>query len=429
VSRRRIITALSLALVACASSAAPLRQQVQRGDTRGAIRAYRERARERGSSIPDLLANVALAVLEREASAEDVRTRNAVFSTLRSLGSRGHDALVALAERPGIVGDRAAATLYELDGRDGEPPARLIEASRSLDPERRIAGLSADEGRNNVLALIGALESRNVELRRAAAQRLGRRRGEPAVLERLSQCVREDPEDTVRSACVGALGSIGATAFDAILPAREDRTTFVRLMAISALVSANKDRAREVLGPMLREPPNALSIELARALSARGDEEATNYILDALAGSDPGLRAQAAVAASGLGERFEPRLLPFLEDGDVEVRLRVAGALGRAGRRRAEAVSSLRPLASSPDAMLAIRALLVLSELDDAAAAAPVRRALGSQSASVRRLAVLAWSHLAGGSGEVDPLADLLDDRDATIRVLAAGEIVRIASR
>lgn len=429
VRRASSLSLLCVALAGCASSAAPLRLQVQRGDTLGAVRVYRERSRERGSSNPDLLANVALAVLEREASSDDPRVRSAVFTTLRSLGSRGHDTLAALAERPGVVGDRAAATMYELDGRDGEPPARLLDASRSLDPERRIAGLAADEGRNNVLGLIGALESRNAELRRAAAQRLGRRRGEPAVLDRLAQCVREDPEDTVRSACVSALGAIGATAFDAIVPAREDRTSFVRLMAISALVSANKDRARELLAPMLREPPNPLSIELARALSARSDETATNYILDALAGSDPGLRAQAAVAASGLGERFEQRLLPFLEDGDVEVRLRVAGALGRGGRRRAEAVNALRPLAASPDPMLAIRALLVLSELEDAAAAAPVRRALSATAPSVRRLAVLAWSHLAGGSGEVDPLADLLADRDATIRVLAAGEVVRIASR
>lgn len=425
-----VLVALSCAACAsCASSAAPLRRQVQAGDTAGALRAYRENARERGSSNPDLLANIALAVLEREAHASDVRVRNAVFSTLRGLGSRGRDVVAQLVDIPGIVGDRAAATLYEIDGREGEPPARLLEAARSTDPERRIAGLAADEGRNNVLALVGALESRSPELRRAAAQRLGRRRNEPAVVDRLGQCVREDPEDTVRSACVGALGQLGPTAFDAIAAARQDPTTFVRLMAISAMVSANRERAKELLAPMFREPPSALSIELARALSARGDEQAIAYVLDALAGADPTLRAQAAVAAAGLGERAEARLLPFLEDADVEVRLRVAGALGRGGRRRTEAVNALRPLAQSPDPMLAIRALLVLSELDDAAAAPPVRRALESAMPSVRRLAVLAWSHLSGGSGEVDPLGPLLNDRDVTIRVLAAGEIVRIASR
>jgi HEAT repeat protein len=429
VKKRTLALLVASALAACSGAASPLRMQVQRGDTRGALQSWRDNARERGSSSPDLLANVALAVLEREAASSDPRVRNAAFTTLRSLGSRGRDVLALLVDRPGIVGDRAASVIYELDGREGSPPARLLEAARSTDPERRIAGLSADEGRNDVLALVGALESQSVELRRAAAQRLGRRRDEPAVVERLSQCVREDPEDTVRAACVGALGNVGPTGFDAIVPAREDRATFVRLMAISALVSANKDRARTLMAALLREPPSALSIEFARALSARGDEGATAYILDALAGADPSLRAQAAVAASGLGERFEPRLLPFLEDGDVEVRLRVAGALGRSGRRRAEAVAALRPLAASVDAMLAIRALLVLSELDDAAAAAPVRRALTSGAASVRRLAVLAWSHLAGGSGEVDPLAELLADADATIRVLAAGEIVRIASR
>ncbi|MBL8682637.1 MAG: HEAT repeat domain-containing protein [Myxococcales bacterium] len=415
--------------VLCACAPSPLRRQALSGDIAGALRSYRSAAQNRGASDPDQLAIVALAVLEREATANDLRVQRAALTSLRSLGQKGRDALARLSERDGILGDRAAAALYEVDGRDGEPPARLLEAARSTDPERRIAGLVADEGRGNVLALIGALESSSSELRRAAAQRLARRRGERAVIDRLAQCVREDPDDSVRAACVLSLGAHGQAAFDGILPAREDRVTFVRMMAITALVSANRDRAREVLAPMLREPPNALSIELARALSARGDEAATNYVFDALAGSDAGLRAQAAVAASGLGERHESRLMPFLEDADVEVRLRVAGALGRAGRRRTEAIAALRPLAASPDPMLAIRALLVLSECDDAAAAEPVRRALATAAPAIKRLAILAWSHLAGSSGEVDPLADLLVDADATVRVMAAGEIVRIASR
>jgi HEAT repeat protein len=418
-----------LAANACATPGASLRRQVERGDTAAALRGYRSYVSDRGSSNPDVLALVALAVLEREASSDDPRVRNAAFGALRSLGARGRDALGTLMERPGIVGDRAAAAAYDLDGRDGAPPSRLDDAARSTDPERRIAGLAADEGRNNVLGLLGALESRSLEVRRAAAQRLARRRGDRSVIERLGQCVREDPDEGGRSACVIALGAHGELAFDAIAPAREDRATFVRMMALSALVSANRARARELLGPMLRDPPSPLTIELARSLASRGDEEATAYVLDALAGTDPSLRAQAAVAVAGLGERYEARLLPFLEDSDVEVRLRVAGALGRAGRKRAEAVAALRPLATSPDAMLAIRALVVLSELEDAAVVPAVRRALVSSAPQVRRLAVLAWSHLAGPSGEVDPLADLLTDTDATIRVLAAGEIVRIASR
>jgi HEAT repeat protein len=429
VARRSRSAAFGLVVLLCACAASPLRRQALQGDVAGALRTYRAISRDRGSSDADQLAIIALAVLERDAGSRDARIQRAALSSLRSLGQRGRDALARLAEREGLLGDRAAAALYEVDGRDGEPPARLIEASRSTEPERRIAGLAADEGRGNVLGLIGALESSSVELRRAAAQRLNRRRGERAVIERLAQCVREDSDDSVRAACVLALGAHGQTAFDAILPAREDRVAFVRMMAVSALVSANSDRARTELAPLLRQPPNALSIEFARALSARGDDAASNYIFDALAGADASLRAQAAVAATGLAERNEARLLPFLEDGDVEVRLRVAGALGRAGRRRSEAVAALRPLAASPDPMLAIRALLVLSECDDAAAAAPVRRALVTAAPAIRRLAVIAWSHLAGATGEVDPLADLLLDSDAMVRVMAAGEIVRIASR
>ncbi len=384
---------------------------------------------ERGAPNPDALATLALGVLEAAAGSPELRIRNAAFTTLRSVGPRGREALASLAERPGIVGDRAAALLYDLDGHDGEPPRRLVEASQSTDPERRIAGLSAFEGPSGGLGLLGALESRSPEVRRAAAQRLGRRRVDRVVIDRLGHCVRDDREETVRSACVMALGAQGPSAFDALVEAWRDPSPYVRMMSLSALVSVSPTRARSLLGPLLQQAPSALSIEYARAMAARGDEPAASYLLDAIAGSDPALRAQSSVAASGLLPRFESRLRPFLEDGDVEVRLRVASAMARASTLQATARAALRAMAVDSNPMLAIRALLVLAELQDASATPAVRRALRARRLEVRRIAVLAWSHLAGGSGVAEPLIPLLEDVDPTIRVMVAGEIVRIASR
>ncbi|MDP3276466.1 MAG: HEAT repeat domain-containing protein [Deltaproteobacteria bacterium] len=429
ISRDRIRSlALAALVLGCNGTAQSLRAQAARGDIAGALQSYERHVRERGASHPDAVQGIASAVLEQSARSDSVRGRNAAFSTLRSLGSRGRDILVDLANTPGIVGDRAASVIYEIDGREGEPPARLLAASQSLEPERRIAGLVVFEGRRDLLGLVAALDAESPEVRRSAALRMGRWRDNPTVIERLGDCLRTDRDDGVRATCVSSLGSQGPTAFDRIVAAREDSSGFVRMAAMSALVSADLNRAKPLLAPLMATPSTE-SVELARALAARGDEPAIAHVFEVLAGANPALRAQAAVAVSGLGERYEERLVTFVTDSDVEVKLRVAAALGRGGRRRDVAIANLRPLAVSSDPLLAMRALLLLAELRDAAVTPAVRQALLSEQETIARLAVLAWSHLAGLSGEIDPLLPLLLRRDVGVRVLAAGEILRIASR
>jgi HEAT repeat protein len=415
-------------IAACDGSGSRLRRLSARGQTRLALGEYQRMAADRGSANPDALATLALGVLEHAAGAPELRLRNAAFTSLRSLGIRGREALVSLSERPGIVGDRAASVLYDVDGHDGEPPRRVLEASRSTDPERRIAGLAAFDGPSGGLGLLGALESRSSEVRRAAAQRLGRRRADRVVVDRLGQCVRDDPEESVRSACVNALGGQGPGAFEALTAAWRDRSDYVRMMSIAALVGANPERARTLLEGLLRQPATGFAVEYARSMASRGDEAAIVYLLDAMAGADPALRAQAAVAASSLVARHASRLRAFLDDGDVEVRLRVASAMAR-GASSGPALASLRAMAVAPRPSLAIRAVLVLAELRDGSIAPAVRRALQSSRPEVRRIAVLAWSHFAGGSGDADPLIPLLEDPDPLTRVMVAAEIVRIASR
>ncbi len=425
--------ALSLMLAGstlqCATPIRNMRATAARGNTPQALRLYQDYVADRGASNPDALAELALAVLERLASSDDLRSRTAGITSLRSLGGRGRDSLLLVAEKPGVAGDRAAAAVFDMDGREGAIPSRLNDAALSADPERRVAGLAAVEGRHDVLALIAALESRSVDVRRAAAQRLMRQSTNAGALEALTHCVAHDESDSVRNACVGALGAFGESAWDRILPAQNDTEIFVRMSAANALVTADRRRASTLFAPMFQLPATQLSVEVGRALSSRGDEVAIEFILRTLAGSDASLRAQAAVAVSSWGERYDTQLIPFFEDGDVEVRLRVAVALGRRAPNRAAAIRAVRPIASSPDPLLAMRALSVLADLGDSAAATPIRQALQSPQLTIRRLAVNAWSYLTEANGEVEPLTPLLLDDDVSLRAQAAAEIVRIAAR
>lgn len=164
-------------------------------------------------------------------------------------------------------------------------------------------------------------------------------------------------------------------------------------------------------------------------MAMRGVSEAAAFVLRALDDSHAPIRAQAAVAATGLGEIFLPQVLPHLESADPEVRLRIAAMLVHREPYRERVIRAVRPLAANVDPMVAIRALSVLAEARDAAAAQPLREGLRVADAQVRRMAVLAWSHLASDSGEVDPLAPLLEDPDRSVRLSAAAEVIYLATR
>ena len=422
---------LALLLVAgCNTPRIQIRRTAEQGDVTGALRMYRAHVQERGAPNADALADVALVVMRRAAESSDARERNAGFAALRSLGTRARDVFGRLASRPGVVGDRATSALFEIDGRDGPPPQRLTLAVGTSDPERIVAGLVAVDARHDVPGLIRALATEWPEVRRAAAQRLSHYRGDPQAAHSLAIQALHDPDDMVRAACVTALATHGAAGVDAIVHALDDPELTVRLVAIWSLARAMPSVAHERLGPWLTDGHDPMTaLEAAHALAAEGDGEAAQYVIHALDDTREDVRAQAAVAASSLPERYFDAIAAHIEDADVEVRIRIAARFASREAYRARVIRALRPVALRPDPIVAVRALEVLAEASDPGAAGPLRGALASPDATVRRIAVMAWSHLAGTSGETDPLGPLLEDSDRSIRLMAAAEIVRIASR
>lgn len=414
----------------CASAAGPVRAATRQGDVATALRLYQGYSEARGQGEADLLAEVAMRVLQNAAASDDAPTRAAGFSAIAGLGVRGRDLLETLSEQPGVVGDRAAATLYELNGRSGTAPVRLRAALRSDDRERRSAGMVTLRGARGARRLVRWLTTGDAPLRAMAARALARWRDDTTVTAALVTALHDDADAMVRAAAAMALGGRGEDVAEALLAALEDRDTIVRMAVPSALMAAAPGRGREALETLLVEPPTPLSVEAARVLVTRADERGDEYLLRVMGtAARHELRAQAAVGSVGMSTRQTEALRRFLRDDDHEVALRVASALARLDAIRPEALAALRPLARLPDGFVAIRALAVLAQHGDSAVADPIREALDSPDPTVRRLAVLAWSDATGASDDCDPLAPRLRDDDRSVALLAAVEIVLIAAR
>ncbi len=428
--KRLVLVAWLCSALGCAGATSQVRRAAERGDVASALHLYDDYVEERGEGDPDLLSDVAMAALREAASSGDPRARSAGFSALRGLGSHARDVLVALSSRPGVVGDRAASVLFELDGRRGRVPPRLRAALRSDDSERRLAGLVMLRGARGLRRLVALSHDGDPQIRAAVVRELARRRGQADAARALVERVREDTDPSVRTAAVMALGAHGHEGVEALTAALSDRDPIVRMAAPSALMAAAPDEAATALEALLTPEVTNLSIEAARVLANRRDERAERYVLDALQHARAALRPQAAVAAQALSEAHGEALAPLLHDADPEVAIRIGAILARRERYREAAVAALRPIASRPDGFVAIRALGVLAGVNDPWAREPIRQALQSSDANVRRLAVIAWPQAIGSQGgDCDPLAPLLRDPDRSVALLAAMEIVLIAAR
>jgi HEAT repeat protein len=419
-----------MASLGCASAAAPVRRAVAAGDLATALRHYDTYVEERGDGDPDLLAEIALAVIREAASSPDAATRAAGFAALRGIGTAAHDTLEQLAARPGAVGDRAAAALFEMDGRRGRPPRRLREALQSDDAERRIAAMVILRGRRAVPRLTTFAHEDDPRIRLAAVRELARRRRDVVVAGVLAERSRDDPDPSVRAAAVMALGAQGEPAVAALAAALQDRDSVVRMAVPAALAAAGGEGATATLEALMVDPPTSLGVEAARVLLGRGHDGAVAYVLRVLADGTPPLRAQAAVAAAAIPASHGTALVPFLGDRDPEVALRIGAVLVRRDEHRQAAIDALRPLAVRPDGFVAVRALGALAHGGDPWALDPLRQALRSSDATVRRLAVMAWPQAIGSRGtDCDTLAPLLTDTDRSVALLAAMQIIVIAAR
>jgi hypothetical protein len=323
---RYALAAALVALLGCAGQGRVVREAAVRGEVGVALRAYARLVESRGEGDPDLLADVAMATLERAATHDDIAVRAAGFSGLRSLGVRSRDVLERLARSPGPVGDRASAALYDLDGRRGDPPRRLREAARRGDTEGRVLGAVALRGRRGRRTLLAWTRDRDPIVRLTAAQYLGRLRDDADALEALATLSRDDADRGVRTVATSALGGHGAAALPALRAVLEGDDPPARMSAPGALMAAAPEEAEALLRPFLSMPVDAFVVESARALAGRGVAPAQTLLIEVMRRGRRELRAQAAVAAPMLLQSQAAALVECLELEEPEVVLRVARA-------------------------------------------------------------------------------------------------------
>ena len=222
-------------------------------------------------------------------------------------------------------------------------------------------------------------------VRRHAAVRLGRigdRSAVPALVEAL-----EDPESSVRREVAKALGSIkDARAVAALVEALGDRDTNVRLYA-------------------------------AYALGEIKDPKAAGALLRALQDREWCVRDQAAWALREIGDpKIVGPLAAALKDQSADV-AQVVWLLRHVGGT--QTIKQLAALLKDPEAVVRMRAVHVLRELQNAGAVPPLVAALEDRDPNVRRSAIAAIQRI-GDDRAKKPLEALVArEEDPSVREAA----------
>jgi HEAT repeat protein len=414
---------------------------VERGDLEGALEAY-EAVRRTDGADADLLARVAVLLLEREVRGDDPARRRAALLQLALAGTRGEPVLTRLSREPGRGPARLGA--LKVLARRGREQARLALRALADDDDLEVVAASV-LGMDPALdraRLLTLLSSTHAGVRAAAAGALAPAADEPAVARALAEAARVDPEPSVRAAAVRALGRGGDRAVDALRERLGDADSRVRLAAVGALVQADRDRARLLLGSLLEVAPSPAGIEAARWLAQdapRADAEASAaavpsraaaarlFLRRALFADDPSLRSQAGVALAGLPADAEAPVGAIREalarEADPDVRLSLARALAR--HDAAAAAAAFEGLLGA-EGMPRVQAAAQLAARGHEAARALLAEVLRSDAAVVlRRTAARA---LAREAMAPDAVREALRDDEALVRIYAAGGILAAAA-
>jgi HEAT repeats len=218
---------------------------------------------------------------------------------------------------------------------------------------------------------------------------------------------RRDEPGMLEPVAIGVLEEIAAGT-DALL----------KRQALAALTAARVTGAREALASLPEDPRSAYDTDAT--LARRGDAAAIQRLNDAA--STEGNQTALARALRDAGVSGETGLLTLLRSGDRETRAEAARALGRIHSDTAR--DPLQKLQQDPDPIVRTRATIALAQLGDPDAMSAVEGMLGSGVPDIQLAAAEAWEGRPGPW--VSVMQSLLDNRDGTTRLRAAGLIAPI---
>lgn len=294
-----------------------------------------------------------------------------------------------------------------------------------------------------VLALIAALEDPEEDIRRGAAQTLGRM-GMDAdrAVTPLAEVVRADKADSVRLAAATALGRLGPKARPAALAlaaALKDKHAGTRAAAAEAIGLVNAPAADVVLG-LVEALGDADRAVRSNALTTLGRfDRKTPAAVSALANlltkdEFPDIRRKAAESLGQLGADARaavPGLAQALQDKDVDVRRWTAIALGKIGPAANAALPALAgALKKDPDSFVRGHAAHALGNLGKEAVPALLDCVLKEAIIEVRLAAIEALGNIGPDAGEaVKVLNTARTDGRASVREAAEAALEKITPK
>ncbi|HJR43213.1 MAG TPA: HEAT repeat domain-containing protein, partial [Gemmatimonadaceae bacterium] len=262
------------------------------------------------------------------------------------------------------------------------------------------------------------------EVREMAAWALGEIES-PAAVPALSEALRSDREARVRVKAAWALGEIESPrAVEALGAALRDDNIEVRRMAIWALGEIESPQAVASLVPLLRDQDRETREKTAWALGEIESADAVQGLSAAVRDSEASVREMAVWALGEIESQtaVEP-LTAALEDSAIGVRRRAVWAIGE-----------IDGLSSAPRALIAaltdgdrevrLHAARALGEIADPASVSALATAARGEDEQLRRAAAEALAEIRDQAA-LDVLIELLKSDDAEIRKAAAQALGR----
>jgi len=318
------------------------------------------------------------------------------------------------------------AALEALAGmKDSRALPGAMQALGSEDPEMRVAALHAVSHMGDPVALpatLPLLVDSDHRVRVAAAKAIGEFQDSTAIAA-LSSALRNDTDPEVRKTAAWALGEISdSRALPALIAALSgDTSAEVRATAAWALGEIEDPSALDALGGAVRDENTEVRHQAIQAIGEIDDRRAVPVLISLLDDADPEVRKLAVWA---LGELEDPASVDALgkatQDANVEVRRTAVRALGEVEDPRA--LDYLIATLQDSDAEVRAYSAWALGEIEDVRALDPLVAAVSDENAEVRSQAVHALGHLEDARAEAGLSLALADDH-GDVRMQAANAL------
>jgi len=268
----------------------------------------------------------------------------------------------------------------------------------------------------------------------------------------------KDEDEQVVVCAIGACGELAlAPLFTSVRSALDDRSPYIRCVAVYALPRYNRDSTAFLLAPMMLDDNPAVRAEMLKSAARMGDTsmlqltralgylETNDYVIwnyvvmcavlgnsgmadrvrRELNGKHDVLRTEAAAALVRLGEKQRlPAVAAGLRSSEESAREAAANALG--DLHATEYLDSLANCALDSAEPVREAVAYGLGEMGDARGAGAVRKLLTDHEAAVRARALIALARLKQPDVDKIAMAALADSSDA---VRATAVAVLLATR